>query len=224
MPAAAAVGATSTSIVPVLGGFAILSAYHVLLYRSEQQKVVHSGSNSNTTIATSTSSSSSWRTSQAQIRQDWSKFVRDTDAWLYAVQTLRNAITANTFLASTVLTLLTVIASRLWETHVLEGASLLHRIQFACIAFGLLRSAYEFSQAARLMTHAGFMFPVTKFETKVDAVLRKSSLAQWLGLRWFYLSLACVAWTAGGPVVFFIAALALVAFFRLIDRVPEEVV
>ena len=43
----------------------------------------------------------SWRKTQAAARVDWCRHVFATEGWLYAVQTLRNGITTNTFLAST---------------------------------------------------------------------------------------------------------------------------
>ena len=43
----------------------------------------------------------SWRRTQGEARREWCRHVYATEGWLYAVQTLRNGITTNTFLAST---------------------------------------------------------------------------------------------------------------------------
>lgn len=51
--------------------------YHINLYYKEKN-----------------SDKTTWRQYQAQIRQDWAKHVRDTEGWLYAIQSLRNAMVA----------------------------------------------------------------------------------------------------------------------------------
>ena len=201
-----------------MSGYAILLAYHIRLYWKEKQ------------------GERTWRSSQADTRERWSQFVRKTEGWLYAIQTLRNAITAQTFLATTVLSLLTVITGRLWEiirnmattTTTANDLSLaMNRkylvTQFVMVAACMLTSAYHFLQSARLMTHAGFMFPVQPQKTMVDRIMRKSQNAQWLGLRWLYLSAAMIAWVVGGPLVFWIASVMLSIFFSKIDKVPQEI-
>jgi hypothetical protein len=193
----------ASKILPVGAGIFALTNYHVKLQRTESQ-----GKNATT-----------WRSSQEETRVEWSLFVRETEGWLYAVQTLRNAITANTFLATTVLSLLTVITGKLWDTTLKEGGKLYPRMQFTALAVSLLRSAYEFLQSARLMTHAGFMFPVCK-DKAVDDIMRKASVAQWLGLRWLYIGGTVMVWTIGGEVSFFLASLVMLRFFRAIDQAP----
>ena len=203
----------SLDIIGVTTGFAILVLYHARLYHKERQ------------------GSRTWRSAQADTRAQWAQFVRETQGWLYAIQTLRNAITAQTFLATTVLSLLTVITGRLWEIiRTTGGAATANQerqyllvTQFVMIAGCMLTSAYHFLQSARLMTHAGFMFPVMPQKTKVDRIMRKSQNAQWLGLRWLYLSAAMIAWVVGGPLVFGIFAVFLSVFFSKIDQVPQEI-
>lgn len=187
----------------------ILSSYHIRLFLGERRD------------------KTSWRKSQANTREAWAKYVRDTEGWLYAVQTLRNAITANTFLATTVLSLLTLISGKLWdmirsiETGAAGKETLI--LKFSLIALSMLASAYEFLQSARVMTHVGFMLPVTSKSTKCDNLMRKSQNCQWLGLRWLYISLSFIAWTLGGNIAFFISSIILVTFFRRIDQAPKEV-
>lgn len=94
-------------------------------------------------------------------------------------------------------------------------------VQLASIAMTMLVSAYQFLQGVRLMTHAGFMFPVKKNSTKVDNIMRQTQNCQWLGLRWMYISLAPIAWVVGGSRAFFVAAMTLLQFFRSIDKQPE---
>jgi hypothetical protein len=188
----------------VFAAIAILSVYHVKLLQGER------------------AGTPTWRSTQATTREQWSRYVRYNELWLYAVQTLRNAITANTFLATTVLSVLTVISGKLWEMVRQPGTTGRQRliVQFTCVALCMLTSAYEFLQSARLMTHAGFMFPVTT-GTNVDAIMRKSEISQWLGLRWLYVSLGMIIWTVGGERAFLLSSLALFQFFKTIDRVPE---
>ena len=173
-----------------VAGSALLLGYHIRLFQLENSE-----------------QTTTWRQSQAEIRAQWSKHVRETEGWLYAVQTLRNAITANTFLATTVLSLLTVIGGKIWEIirttpPPITMAQQVLMAQFGAISLCMLSSAYHFLQSARVMTHAGFMFPVTT-GTKVDRIMMKSQNAQWLGLRWLYISLSMIAWTVGGNKLFF---------------------
>ena len=202
------------NIVLVTSSIAILLGYHFNLARKESNN-----HNSGTRSTTKT-----WRQYQADAREDWAKHVKDTEGWLYAIQSLRNAITAQTFLASTVLSLVTLITGRIWDilrstTNQLEKNLL--RVQLLSIATTMLISSYYFLQGVRLMTHAGFMFPIEINSVKVDKIMRKTASCQWLGLRWMYISLAPITWTVGGSRALFVAAIILLQFFRSIDREPE---
>ena len=80
------------------------------------------------------------------------KHCRDSDGWLYAIQTLRNAMTAQSFLASTVLSLLTLITGKVWD--ILRSASntwerRLLIIQLLTISATMLFSANQFLQGVR---------------------------------------------------------------------------
>eukprot|EP00970_Alexandrium_tamarense_P019798 scaffold14483_cov207-Alexandrium_tamarense.AAC.2 len=191
----------------------ILLGYHINLLWKEF-KSNSSGS----------SCSKTWRQYQADTREDWARHVRETEGWLYAIQSLRNAMTAQTFLASTVLSLLTLITGKMWD--ILRAASTkydrrLLTVQLASIATTMLLSAYQFLQGVRLMTHAGFMFPVKKDTTKVDNIMRQTQNCQWLGLRWMYVSLAPISWVVGGSRAYLVVSLLLLQFFRTIDKQPE---
>jgi uncharacterized membrane protein len=162
VPAAAALFCAHPSLrsAAVCAGASLHVAYHLRLARREEQGVP------------------SWRTEQALTRERWAAFVLDTKGWLYAVQTLRNAITANTFLASTQISLFTLVIGFLWQSSQSPGALAARAaagqasaalfewsplqvalarlfVQFGTIATLLLCSAYQFLQSARLMTHAG---------------------------------------------------------------------
>jgi hypothetical protein len=190
-------------------GALFLVGYHFSLFRKEQR------------------GERTWRSAQADVRERWSIYVRENEQWLYAIQTLRNAITAQTFLSTTVLSLLTVIGGRLWDIIRNLGEINSEKkylvTQFTLVTLSMLTSAYHFLQSARLMTHAGFMFPVDPNKTKVDNIMRKTQNAQWLGLRFLYISVGVISWVVGGPGAFFISSLLLTLFFRKIDRVPEEI-
>ena len=173
-----------------------------------------------------------------------------TEGYLYAVQTLRNAITANTFLASTVLSLFTLAVGYLRQIQQ-RRFDPIALAQIGGSAFLLLCSAYSFSQSARLMTHAGFMFPVAcapaaaggadadadraaggdgdgpraalvLTPAAVERVMVKSEHCQWAGLRFLYLAACPVAWVFGGELGFLAACLALRCFLRRIDQPPPN--
>lgn len=76
----------SVNIALISSSIAILSGYHIDLFRAEK--------NSNT---------KTWRQYQADTREDWARHVRETEGWLYAIQSMRNAMVAQQFLATTVL-------------------------------------------------------------------------------------------------------------------------
>jgi uncharacterized membrane protein len=198
-----------SNTIGVLGGGSLLVLYHLRLFRKEK------------------AGEPTWRSEQADTREAWAQYVRQNEAWLYAIQTLRNAITAQTFLATTVLSLLTVIAGRLWDIlKKMPPGTPTRRtsiLQFILVASTMLASAYEFLQSARLMTHAGFMFPVSAETTKVDRIMRRSQNAQWAGLRFLYLAAGLLSWIVGGSQVFLVASALLTIFFQKIDKVPEAI-
>ena len=203
-------------------GFVTLFGYHFQLWLRETSKTNRKRN--------------TWRSVQADTRERWSNYVQETEGYLYAIQTMRNAITAMTFLSTTVLSLLTVIVGRLWEvlksTNVAttaknNNARLLLISQMSIVTTLMLTSAYQFLQSARLMTHAGFMFPVETTTDKVKRskntvgrVMRKSQNAQWFGLRFLYLSFPILSWIVGGPIVFGITSILLRIFLGNVDKVP----
>jgi len=117
----------------VVLGAANLVQYHVELTRSEA------------------AGQPSWRSAQAAARASWARFVRETSGWLYAIQTLRNAITASTFLASTVLTLFTVTMGYL-SNAMAKSFEWLVLLRFSTTGFLMLCSAYSFLQRAARLT------------------------------------------------------------------------
>lgn len=231
----ATTGNVQVEVAFVVSSVLLLAGYHILLRQWENQQSSKSIT-STTNNSTTTPTIRTWRQYQGDTREDWSRYVRESESWLYAIQSLRNAITAQTFLATTVLSLLTVITGKIWDilrspTTVLYERRLL-TIQLSSIAMTMLFSAYQFLQGVRLMTHAGFMFPVdnkidhatpttTTTCSRVDQIMRKSQNCQWLGLRWMYISLGPIFWAVGGSKAFFVVAVLLLAFFNSIDKEPE---
>ena len=186
-------------------GIANLARYHVSLRAREQAGVP------------------SWRSAQGLTRVKWTRHVFETEGWLYAIQSLRNAITANTFLASTVLTLFGLSIGSLWKQKP-SNLDVRATAQLVSAAGGLICSAYSFSQSARLMVHAGFMFPVAATEPEeraaVERIMVRSHLLQWGGWRWLYLSAWTATWVLGGEVAACAASFALTAFLASEDRKP----
>lgn len=188
-------------------------AYHALLRRAEA------------------GGTPTWRSTMAKNRATWARHVLDTQGWLYATQTLRNAITANTFLASTMVSLFSLVVGFLWQSLQprFDWRTLL---QFGSVAVLLLRSAYEFLQSARLMTHAGFMFPVAVsvdvaprrddlVRDDLERVMLQSELTQWAGLRFLYLSSNAAVWIIGGEWAFLLSCVVMLKFLAGIDRPPQ---
>ena len=127
----------TVNIALISSSVAILSGYHLNLLQKELN-----------------SDTKTWRKYQADTREKWARHVRETEGWLYGIQSLRNAMTAQTFLASTVLSLLTLITGRVWD--ILRKASniwerRLLTVQLASISLWMLLSAYQFLQGVRLM-------------------------------------------------------------------------
>jgi uncharacterized membrane protein len=195
----------------------ILAGYHAKLFAKEKAVETKSSGFQSKKVKT-------WRQYQADTREDWARHVRNTEGWLYAIQTLRNAITSMQFLATTVLSLLTLITGRMWDllrsTKNMATRRLL-TLQLISIVLPMLFSAYQFIQAVRLMTHAGFMFPVKADNTKVDNIMRQTQNCQWTGLRWMYLSLAPISWAVGDSRILLLTSLGLLIFFKSIDKQPE---
>lgn len=195
----------------------ILAGYHAKLFAKEKAVETKSSGFQSKKVKT-------WRQYQADTREDWARHVRNTEGWLYAIQTLRNAITSMQFLATTVLSLLTLITGRMWDllrsTQNMATRRLL-TLQLISIVLPMLFSAYQFIQAVRLMTHAGFMFPVKADNTKVDNIMRQTQNCQWTGLRWMYLSLAPISWAVGDSRILLLTSLGLLLFFKSIDKQPE---
>eukprot|EP00581_Thalassiosira_minuscula_P016183 CAMPEP_0183732330 /NCGR_PEP_ID=MMETSP0737-20130205/38188_1 /TAXON_ID=385413 /ORGANISM="Thalassiosira miniscula, Strain CCMP1093" /LENGTH=282 /DNA_ID=CAMNT_0025965315 /DNA_START=29 /DNA_END=877 /DNA_ORIENTATION=+ len=197
----------AVDIALISGSIAILTGYHINLYAKEMKP-----------------DTKTWRQYQADTREEWSRHVRETEGWLYAIQSLRNAITAQTFLASTVLSLLTLITGRMWDLIRAASNRWERRLlvgQLASISVFMLMSSYQFLQGVRLMTHAGFMFPVRATVTDVDNIMRKTQNCQWLGLRCMYIALAPIVWVVGGSRAFFAVSCMLFQFLRQVDKKPE---
>ena len=109
-----------------------------------------------------------------------------------------------------------------------DAFSLRLLLQFGSLSLLLLCSAYEFLQSARLMTHAGFMFPVATGDSKqclspaaVEQVMAESENTQWAGLRFLYLAVNAAVWIVGGEWAFLFGCIATTRlFFARIDQPP----
>jgi len=216
LPALAAAGAARGTAATL--GVGILAAYHRRLLTNEVR-------------------CPTWRSTQSATRKRWALHVSSTKGYLYAIQTLRNAITANTFMASTVISLFTLTVGFFY--------SILQRefqwdtlVRFVSVAILLLCSAYSFAQSARAMTHSGFMFaaiqgvegqpppspelPLMRAES-VGLLMAKSETSQWAGLRFLSLAAAAVVWVLGGEWCFLGASVALRLWFPSADQPPPLV-
>ena len=123
----------------------------------------------------------SWVSAQARIRANWARYVvrgGSTETFLYASETLKNAIHSTTVLASTMSGLFTLVIGLLLQAQ----QSLEAKARLAIVAMLLLCSAYEFLQSARLLTHVSFMFPIVNrnfaVEEEVDGKLTFGTVEQ----------------------------------------------
>ena len=109
------------------------------------------------------------------------------------------------------------------KAHFMSGSfESLQGYRVASLLLLLLGSAYKFAQAARTMTHAGFMFPTAPLPL-LQKMMRKSENSQWGGLRFLYLSMGGVVWVIWGDLPFAYSCLVLYRFFIKIDGTLEKV-
>lgn len=149
-------------------------------------------------------------------RQTWCRIIMEHGKDVLAIQTLRNSMMSSSLLATTALTLSSVIAaffikdegfSRIEEIDDWSALfSFEHKLFVMIILFML--SFFSFMQAVRLASHAGYMLAVPpsgsfvtseKFVTPeyVSKILFRSSLYHTVGTRMFYGAFLTVIWIFG---------------------------
>ncbi|KAL8153730.1 hypothetical protein V2J09_011490 [Rumex salicifolius] len=149
---------------------------------------------------------------------------------LLAVQTLRNNMMASTVLASTAITMSSVIAivmthARSTLQDVLEDENrLTSSIKFLTLLSCFLLAFLLNVQSIRYYTHAGVLInvPITKSYSPyltanyVAGIVNKGSHFWSLGLRAFYFSFPLFLWIFG-PIPMFLSSVVLVFFLYFLD-------
>ncbi|KAK9810220.1 hypothetical protein WJX72_006937 [[Myrmecia] bisecta] len=188
-----------------------------------------------------------WETNKA-ARQVWAEDVaQDSRDALqtYGIQTLRNAITASSFLATTcaliaVQGLLPVLfdvtrIARIDQLRksdpITHGATIMNSTWKIAIAeLTIWFSFLCFTQSIRMMVHLGFLLKVVasplnkgKFFTieEVVALSLRATIMFTAGLRAFYAFLPLIAWLFG-PTAMFVSTVLLVFSLYITDSIPKE--
>ena len=175
-----------------------------------------------------------WRSTLGVARKRWAEYVFATKGFTYAAEHLSSAISSSTFMASSTLSLFALVAGYILHTMATikangdTGDSVWLLVQFGPVLIFLLSSAFNFSQAARLLTHSGFLFPIVSesnpFFTPetVMSVMLKSEFQQWYGTRYLYIAMVCAVWPLAGEWAFLVASQLALRLFQSVDRPPPS--
>lgn len=152
------------------------------------------------------------------IRQAWVKVILDERKDILAIQALRNVMMSSSLLATTALTLSSIIAaffikggdetSKISEMgqHLSEHFTVEHKL-FAMIVLFML-SFFSYMQAVRINSHVGFMFGIPSDGSTTDRpdfltldyickCMFRANLYHTLGTRLFYAAFLTVIWLFG---------------------------
>ncbi|XP_074282361.1 uncharacterized protein LOC141606899 [Silene latifolia] len=162
--------------------------------------------------------------------------MEDTKNGILAVQTLRNNIMASTLLASTGITLSSVIAvlmtsqgnGRVFGLVLGDASAMGFSIKFFCILLCFLLAFLLNLQSIRYYSHASILINVpfkniaSPYLTPdyVTRIVNKGGYFWSLGLRAFYFSFPLFLWIFG-PIPMFCSCLTLVVLFYFLDFTVE---
>uniref|UniRef100_A0A0D3ESK3 DUF599 domain-containing protein n=1 Tax=Oryza barthii TaxID=65489 RepID=A0A0D3ESK3_9ORYZ len=156
-----------------------------------------------------------------------------------AVQTLRNNIMASTVLATTAITLVSVISVFLGATagrspaspsSSSSGAPLLvygsktgevFAVKYLAISLCFMLAFVCNVQAIRLYAHASFLLGLPPFAAYVARTVNRGSHSWSLGLRAFYASLALFMWTFG-PIPMLACSVLMCGLLYFLDTTRER--
>ncbi|KAL9240235.1 hypothetical protein vseg_014479 [Gypsophila vaccaria] len=206
------------SLVPV--GLFLMAAYHVWLLL----KIIHQPTKTVIGI-------------HAINRRYWVEaMMEDTKNGVLAVQTLRNNIMASTLLASTAITLSSVIAvlmtsqgdGRALRLVLGDASPMGYSIKFFSILVCFLLAFLLNVQSIRYYSHASILInvPLKNIASPymsadyVSRIVNKGGYFWSLGLRAFYFSFPLFLWIFG-PIPMFCSCVALVILFFFLDFTVE---
>lgn len=152
------------------------------------------------------------------IRQAWIKVILDERKDILAIQALRNVMMSSSLLATTSLTLSSIIAaffikggdepSKISEMgqHLSERFTVEHKLFSMIVLFTL--SFFSYMQSVRINSHVGFMFGIPSDGSIIDRpdfltleyickCMFRANLYHTLGTRLFYAAFLTVIWLFG---------------------------
>lgn len=176
------------------------------------------------------------------VRKAWIAAILEDRKDVLAVQTLRNVMMSSSLLATTALTISTIIAaffirgpegtSKIVEMsdETSEMFSVEHKL-FSMILLFML-SFFSYMQSVRIHSHAGYMFGISKCADKPSflteiylwKLLDRGSFYHTIGTRLFYAAFLAVLWLFGPIISAVCAGVLLVAliFTDFPSRLEEE--
>jgi uncharacterized membrane protein len=170
-----------------------------------------------------------------QGRTAWVERMMDENAGLLAVQTLRNAIMAATFFASTAVALIVGTITLSMQSDRISGAwhalgpigaidEHLWLLKLLLLLVDMLCAFVCFSQSIRLMSHVGVMISVpvaTVSPAFVAAVLIQAGRYHTRGMRCYYFAAPLLFWLFG-PLLLVVSTVALVGALYYVDKSPAR--
>ncbi|KAH8975462.1 hypothetical protein BDL97_01G158900 [Sphagnum fallax] len=154
---------------------------------------------------------------------------------ILAVQTFRNSIMASTLLASTSITLSSIIGGLVSNTSAGlkkplanfvygDKGSTIVILKYLCLLLCFLVAFFCFVQAIRYTSHASFLISIPMGENTpgltpdyVNQLVFKSTNFFSIGLRAFYFSFPLFLWLFG-PIPMFVCSIVMVIVLNILDR------
>ncbi len=207
-----------TDLLAAAASVAIVVAYHIFL----RLRVRHDPDYTIQAVLT-------------QGRTAWVERMMHESAGLLAVQTLRNAIMAATFFASTAVALIVGTITLSMQSDRISGAwqalgpigaidEHLWPLKLLLLLIDMLCAFVCFSQSIRLMSHVGVMISVpiaTVSPAFVAALLIQAGRYHARGMRCYYFAAPLLFWLFG-PLLLVASTVALVGALYYVDKSPAR--
>ena len=176
----------------------------------------------------------------ARMRERWVMFIMNGENLeILAIQTLRNSVTAASFMATTA-TLLMIGVLNLGEKighwsetyHPLfsieQASNQLWQVKLGLLLLSFATAFYYFAMAIRFFNHVGYMITLP-YDAATDessakqtcAYLNRAGGYYTFGIRTFFFALPIILWFFG-PCFLILGTLGLIAGLNVRDRVPNQ--
>lgn len=176
----------------------------------------------------------------AMTREQWVLMImRSGKLEILAIQTLRNSVMAASFMATTVMLLISAVLNLgdkigQWAKSlhpllsVCQESNELWQVKLAALLLSFAIAFYFFAMAIRFFNHVGYMINLPYHEDTGEALykqtcayLNRAGSYYTLGTRTFFFGLPIVAWFFGAYFLVF-ATVALIAGLKVLDSVPNQ--